>query len=256
MEIILEKSKYTTTGIKQENIEKRYDEFKEMAKKWVEDPNSFPEKMFFVFLRYIEKFKNEHIVFFDVGAAEGLYTYNIVNTLDSCTVFSFEPETERFKVMEENLLKLSSFNKKSKINLIQKIVSDGSSDEAILKHYEDPITGEGASSSSIISFDRQNMRIIDVKYESTFLDHYLDKVEKVDIVKIDVEGAELLVLNGAINFLKKFKPLIFLEVHKDKNYGGISINDIETVLKENEILYNIKLIESHWHLDYILIKIQ
>lgn len=34
-----------------------------------------------------------------------------------------------------------------------------------------------------------------------------------DIIKIDVEGAELLVLNGGRNFFNKHKPIIFIEIH-------------------------------------------
>lgn len=34
-----------------------------------------------------------------------------------------------------------------------------------------------------------------------------------NIIKIDVEGAEMLVLKGAINILKQYKPRIFLSTH-------------------------------------------
>ena len=34
-----------------------------------------------------------------------------------------------------------------------------------------------------------------------------------DIIKIDVEGAELLVLQGGKEFFKNHKPIIFMEVH-------------------------------------------
>lgn len=37
-------------------------------------------------------------------------------------------------------------------------------------------------------------------------------IPRVDIVKIDVEGAELQVLRGAILTFKKFKPHVFVEV--------------------------------------------
>src|SRR5262249_31408675 len=33
------------------------------------------------------------------------------------------------------------------------------------------------------------------------------------LIKMDVEGAELKVLNGAVNLLKRFQPIIFVEVH-------------------------------------------
>jgi FkbM family methyltransferase len=49
------------------------------------------------------------------------------------------------------------------------------------------------------------------------LDDYVRdlNLEKIDVIKIDVEGSELAVLKGAIEVLKKFRPLIFLEVSKE-----------------------------------------
>jgi len=38
-----------------------------------------------------------------------------------------------------------------------------------------------------------------------------------DLLKIDVEGAELSVLKGAEKFISKFKPIILLEIHGDRN---------------------------------------
>lgn len=38
-----------------------------------------------------------------------------------------------------------------------------------------------------------------------------------DVIKIDVEGAESLVLSGAKNTLLEKKPIIFLEVHSMQN---------------------------------------
>ena len=46
------------------------------------------------------------------------------------------------------------------------------------------------------------------------LDDY--NFNKVDFIKIDVEGAEFKVLEGAENTIKKFKPKIIIEVFKNK----------------------------------------
>ena len=37
-----------------------------------------------------------------------------------------------------------------------------------------------------------------------------------DLIKIDVEGAEINVLRGATDTIKRFKPLIFLSVHPNQ----------------------------------------
>lgn len=48
------------------------------------------------------------------------------------------------------------------------------------------------------------------------LDEYVNenKIEKIDFIKIDVEGAEYLVLKGAENVLKKYSPVIMLELYE------------------------------------------
>jgi FkbM family methyltransferase len=51
------------------------------------------------------------------------------------------------------------------------------------------------------------------------LTNTLDNVYKgvPSIIKIDVEGAEMDVLNGSINTIKKHKPFIMIEIHDYKN---------------------------------------
>ena len=51
----------------------------------------------------------------------------------------------------------------------------------------------------------------DIKIRSEKLDHY--SFERVDLLKIDVEGFELDVLLGAENTIRQFKPRIIIETH-------------------------------------------
>lgn len=59
-------------------------------------------------------------------------------------------------------------------------------------------------------------------------------------MKIDVEGAELEVLQGATSILRKEKPMIFLEYHPEKisEFGG-SFDQIQSILLENG--YDLKM---------------
>ena len=47
------------------------------------------------------------------------------------------------------------------------------------------------------------------------LDTLIDRgeVPPPDVVKIDVEGAEALVLKGFLGALQKYKPILFIEIH-------------------------------------------
>src|SRR5207245_922744 len=51
-------------------------------------------------------------------------------------------------------------------------------------------------------------------------------LDRVDFIKIDVEGHELEVLRGAIWVLKKFKPRVMIEVHTE-TVSGVSVHPLQ-----------------------------
>lgn len=62
------------------------------------------------------------------------------------------------------------------------------------------------------------------------LDNFLNKIDRLKLLKIDVEGMEILVIKGAKELIDKFRPIIYVE------------NDRQEHSKE--------LIELLWSLDY------
>jgi hypothetical protein len=85
---------------------------------------------------------------------------------------------------------------------------------------------------------------VDISYASTTLDDYIKDYAKVDVVKIDVEGAEAAVMRGAQKFLEKFKPTIFLEVHVDKSFGGVTFKDVWDIVSKYNVDYDPRLIKA------------
>jgi len=71
------------------------------------------------------------------------------------------------------------------------------------------------------SWSGKNMTTFDCRIDR--IDHYFEtkKLDRFDFLKIDVEGAELLVLQGGAETLSKHLPTIFLEVCHDwiKDFG-------------------------------------
>ncbi len=60
-------------------------------------------------------------------------------------------------------------------------------------------------------------------YKNNFETRTLDSfnLEKVDILKIDVEGFECDVVEGAINTISKHKPKIILKMHGSKSRKNV-----------------------------------
>lgn len=61
------------------------------------------------------------------------------------------------------------------------------------------------------TYDRPNEEDVKIEVQCKQLDHILLPEYKVDLIKIDVEGAEMLVLEGAKNTIAKNKPVIIFE---------------------------------------------
>jgi len=60
-------------------------------------------------------------------------------------------------------------------------------------------------------YDIKNPEIEEIEVELNILDNLFLKDEKIDFIKIDVEGAEFEVLKGGKNLLKQQKPTILFE---------------------------------------------
>ncbi len=77
------------------------------------------------------------------------------------------------------------------------------------------------------------------------IDNLVDsgKIEKPDFVKIDVEGAEMEVLEGMIGTVRNFKPELFIEVHGAdlKQARSNAKNLIYYLVKNKYSIYHIEL---------------
>jgi len=152
----------------------------------------------------------ESDVIFDIGANIGIYTVKFILQSISMNdnnifVHSFEPVPDTCAQLEENL-KNNNANCHSKVNNIAL-----GSEQSSTTMYFPEFSGSAAASMKKTHPDENN-RSIDVTVDT--LDNYCldNNIRKVDLIKIDVEGGELSVLEGGYNFLKKYKPMIFIEI--------------------------------------------
>lgn len=90
--------------------------------------------------------------------------------------------------------------------------------------------------------DEESMGLVSVN--SVTLDEFLKSREIFpDVIKIDVEGAEMSVLMGMRQTLRIHKPILFLEFHPDNlHYFNTSLSAILSLLIEND--YKVFSIES------------
>ena len=73
----------------------------------------------------------------------------------------------------------------------------------------------------------QNPDIEEIIVEKRTLDSFIPENEVIDFIKIDVEGGEFDVLKGAVNLLKRCKPIVLFECGKGaSDHYNTSPNDL------------------------------
>lgn len=146
----------------------------------------------------IKSFVKPGMTVFDIGAHAGFYTLAFSGLVgEAGSVFAFEPFAENAK----NILKHISVNAVTNATLFQVAVSD-----------QDGVVGFRVADSSYmgaISTDG-NYRV-----PSVSIDRLIQQglTPLPDLIKIDVEGAEALVLRGAKDAFKQKKPILVIALH-------------------------------------------
>lgn len=153
-------------------------------------------------LRAIRKIMSNGWTVFDVGANIGWYSLNLAKSFTNLNVVAFEPVPSTFQYLRDNL-SLNNVTNVSAHNL-------GLSNEEGTKDMYFYREGMGNASLSDLS-ERENVEKISTQF--TTMDMFASKHNlKPDFIKCDVEGAELFVFQGAIETLKKDKPVVFTEM--------------------------------------------
>ncbi len=116
-------------------------------------------------------------------------------------------------------------------------ISDGSADSVCL------FAGRGRSSAewNIVGHDVEGRPSeAELRVRATSLDAYFPAGSRVDLVKLDVEGAEAQVLRGMRRLLHEARPCVMVEFHNEEGWEGR--RELET---EGYRLYNIA--DNRWH---------
>jgi FkbM family methyltransferase len=139
--------------------------------------------------------KGNHFV--DIGANIGFLSLAAANLVDKKgKVFAFEPVKSTFQILEENI-KLNHST-----NLILYPFAVGKDNRTVKIKIKDGNKGR----ASIVDYSDKEGELVEIRK----LDDVL-KNQKVDCIKIDVEGHELDVLIGASEIIKSQRPILIIE---------------------------------------------
>jgi FkbM family methyltransferase len=146
------------------------------------------------------------MVFVDVGANMGLYTLFAARKVgESGTVLAIEPSNREC----DRLLKNAAANSLSNIRLLHMAVSDSSSQAELLVASDER---SGHNTLGAFGYDTPLASKESVRTEQ--LDEIIlqEGLQRVDVIKMDIEGAEFHALRGAVGAIERFQPILMLEL--------------------------------------------
>lgn len=181
----------------------------------------------------ILKYTNEDTIFLDIGANIGYYSVLLSDKVKK--VYAFEPVTENYLLLNKNI----EVNNLKNVTAVHKALSNKNGE---VEMFIDKLNGGGHSMQINNVLDTNSSEFI----PSIRLDDYIESegIENINLIKIDVQGAEGLVFEGAMETLKKFKPIIMMEYDPKmlSNFG----TDPEKLLNMfKEMGYTIKVINEN-----------
>jgi FkbM family methyltransferase len=154
---------------------------------------------------YIRQNVRETDICFDVGANVGYYTLFFSKMAKRGIVYSFEPVPLNYQVLTTNLM----------LNNIHNVVPNPSAVGSTKKDVDFVVARDGAY-SSFVETGRKGV-LERIRVPMTGLDEYCQSqhVSRIDVLKVDVEGAEEQVIEGASGLLRDCPPrLVMLELHE------------------------------------------
>ena len=184
-----------------------------------------------IFMGYDDKIGQninlEEGTFVDIGSHIGKYTSKI-GRKKGTQVISIELMSDNFKVLKRN----SALNNLNNVILLNVGCSDKDGKVEVFS----PKNGNSTVGNSLISnSSSRRIGLLEVKKLDSIVREL--NIKRVDLIKIDVEGAEYEVFNGALETLKKFHPKIVFEISNKKNFLSI-------ISLLNPLGYKIKKIDS------------
>ena len=187
---------------------------------------------------FLERHINENEVLIDIGAALGYYTLLFSKKAGiKGEVYAFEAESNAFSYLKKNTL----LNNLTNVKLFNLALDEHAGESYFVKSCDLNIGTWGG----YVSSKKSNFKV-----KTSSLDDF--NLEKIDWIKLDVDGNEFKILKGMKNLIKSSKNLkLIMEFDLEviyKNNSEIEIKNIFSFLKSN-FAFAIVCEENYKYLD-------
>jgi FkbM family methyltransferase len=174
----------------------------------------------------------------DIGAQSGFYTLLLSKRVGTQgQVTAFEPLPANYRLLEENL----RLNKIENVLVRREAIADYSGALSFQFPSDEPSLVAGPL------LPEDNTGTFDVACVS--LDDFIARQQiSLDLIKMDVEGAEGSVLDGAMKTLQQFHPILIIELH----YAGAQPRLHPVPVRLQAMGYSIEWLDERPHTTHIL----
>jgi FkbM family methyltransferase len=177
-------------------------------------------------LRFLWKVLQPGMVFMDIGAYQGIYSVVAGKKLNSAgRVFAFEPSPREFRRLRMHL----RWNRMSTARSEMLALGSATSEATFFQVRSGDTTRNGLRPPD------SRETLVEIPVNVTSLDEYVrgQNIERIDIIKLDVEGGEIEVIRGAKKVFGEFRPMLICEVLDETTHAwGYEAREIIQALRD------------------------
>lgn len=184
-------------------------------------------------IEWIDSFKGK-IIFWDIGANVGLYSIYAAIKHKNIRIISFEPSVNNLRILSRNI----SINNLEKKIIINQFPLTNKVNRYLLMKDNKFIEGSALGVFGE-NFNHSGKKMISknqYKIYGTTIDYLLNNkiLDFPNYIKIDVDGLEHIILNGAKNLLKN-KKIKSISIEINENFSS-QYNKILKIMKKNNFI--------------------
>jgi len=148
----------------------------------------------------LEKYIKPDMTVLDIGASTGVHTLRMAKLANHGLVYAFEPSDWMYERLLRNI-NLNNFR-----NIITEKIALGDETKTA------PYLSEQHDRVDKKPNPRETIQIQYMKLDDYFAE---GRIKALDFIKMDVDGFECRILEGGIETIKKYKPLMIIEIGKN-----------------------------------------
>jgi FkbM family methyltransferase len=178
---------------------------------------------------YLQSMLKPDSVVIDAGANIGFFTLTVLSKSKGATIYGFEPSPDSYAIYEACILRN---NLRSRVFANQVALYSEAGEMGFQAHASNYGAYDGFRETGYEGVGGSKT----IKVPVTTLDLYAESInlKRLDLLKLDVEGAELYALRGARSVLSRLKPAVLFEVgYQNLRPFGILPSDVYKFLEES-----------------------